>query len=334
MARKTDFVYSTESEPHRTRTKKILKQSPEIRDLIGKNPMTMVAILGLVGSMILVAWLLRDQSWWMIFAAAYLYGAFANHALFVMIHECTHQLVFRNALANRWAAIIANLPHVVPGAISFEKYHIKHHSFQGIHELDADLPNKWEAKLINNYFIGKVLWLFLFPLFQGTRVARLREIKFFDKWLMINILVQVAFNVVVWYFMGWHALGFLFISFWFSIGLHPLGARWVQEHYLTFKSDQETYSYYGPLNTVAFNVGYHNEHHDFPSIPWNKLPQIKKSAPEYYDTLLSHKSWTVLFFRFLFEKEISLYNRIIRKERGKVKLTDKARHDIELETIS
>ncbi|HVS93498.1 MAG TPA: fatty acid desaturase [Mucilaginibacter sp.] len=334
MARKTDFVYSTESEPHRTRTKKILKQSPEIRELIGKNPMTMVAILGLVGSMILGAWLLRDQSWWMIFAAAYLYGAFANHALFVMIHECTHQLVFRNALANRWAAIIANLPHVVPGAISFEKYHIKHHSFQGIHELDADLPNKWEARLINNYFIGKVLWLFLFPLFQGTRVARLREIKFFDKWLMINILVQVAFNVVVWYFMGWHALGFLFISFWFSIGLHPLGARWVQEHYLTFKSDQETYSYYGPLNTVAFNVGYHNEHHDFPSIPWNKLPQIKKSAPEYYDTLLSHKSWTVLFFRFLFEKEISLYNRIIRKERGKVKLTDKARHDIELETIS
>ncbi|MBS1500593.1 MAG: fatty acid desaturase [Bacteroidetes bacterium] len=334
MARKTDFVYSTESEPHRTRTKKILKQSPEIRDLIGKNPMTMVAILGLVGSMILVAWLLRAQSWWIVFAAAYLYGAFANHALFVMIHECTHQLVFRNALANRWAAIVANLPHVVPGAISFEKYHIKHHSFQGIHELDADLPNKWEARLINNYFIGKVLWLFLFPLFQGTRVARLREIRFFDKWLMINILVQVAFNVVVWYFMGWHALGFLFISFWFSIGLHPLGARWVQEHYLTFKSDQETYSYYGPLNTVAFNVGYHNEHHDFPSIPWNKLPQIKKSAPEYYDTLLSHKSWTVLFFRFLFEKEISLYNRIIRKERGKVKLTDKARHDIELEPIS
>jgi len=331
MAFRTDFVHSHESEPHRVRTKKILKQFPQIRGLIGKNPLTMVVIMGLVGSMIGVAWLVRDQSWWIVFAAAYLFGAFVNHALFVMIHECTHQLLFKNALANRWAAIFANLPHIMPGAISFERYHIKHHSFQGIHELDADLPNKWEAKLINNYFIGKVMWLLFFPVFQATRVSRLKEIKFFDKWVLINILVQVAFTAGVWYFTGWHGLGFMFISFWFSIGLHPVGARWVQEHYLTFDSEQETYSYYGVLNTVAFNVGFHNEHHDFPSIPWNRLPKIKKTAPEYYDTLLSHKSWTVLFFRFLFEREISLFNRIVRKERGRVALTDVSKPDVELE---
>ena len=149
------------------------------------------------------------------------------------------------------------------------------------------LPNKWEAKLINNSFLGKTLWLLFFPLFQGTRVSRLKEIDFFDGWVFINIIVQIVFTAAVWYFFGWHAVAFLFISFWFSIGLHPVGARWVQEHYLTHNSEQETYSYYGKLNFVAFNVGFHNEHHDFPSIPWNRLPQIKKTAPEYYDTLLS-----------------------------------------------
>ena len=122
----------------------------------------------------------------------------------------------------------------------------------------------------------------------------------------------------------------MFISFWFSIGLHPVGARWIQEHYLTFESEQETYSYYGALNTVAFNVGYHNEHHDFPSIPWNRLPELKKAAPEYYDTLLFHGSWFKLFFRFLFEREISLFNRILRKERGKVALTDVSKPDTEM----
>ena len=87
MALKTDFVYSTESEPHRVRTKKILKQFPQIRNLIGKNPLTILVIIGLVGSMIGVSWLVRDQSWWVVFAAAYLCGAFVNHALFLMIHE-------------------------------------------------------------------------------------------------------------------------------------------------------------------------------------------------------------------------------------------------------
>ncbi len=330
MTRRSDFVYSEASEPHRIRTKQMLKEFPHLRDLIGKNPYTMLVILGLVGSMIGLAWLLRDQSWWLIFAAAYLYGAFANHALFVMIHECVHNLLFKSRTANRVAGFVANLPHVMPGYASFEKYHIKHHSFQGIHELDADLPNKWEAKLINNYFFGKVLWLFFFPVFQGTRVSRMREIDLFDGMLITNIIIQVVFNVAIWYFMGWHSLGFLFISFWFSIGLHPLGARWVQEHYLTHDVDQETYSYYGPLNTVAFNVGFHNEHHDFPSIPWNRLPQLKKSAPEYYETLYYHKSWTKLFFRFLFDKEISLFHRILRKERGKVALTDVSKPDEEL----
>ena len=74
-------------------------------------------------------------------------------------------------------------------------------------------------------------------------------------------------------------------SLFFSVGLHILGARWIQEHYL-LHPPQETYSYYGPLNLVAFNVGYHNEHHDCPSIPWNKLPTIRKIAPEFYENLL------------------------------------------------
>ena len=122
----------------------------------------------------------------------------------------------------------------------------------------------------------------------------------------------------------------MLISFFFSVGLHPLGARWVQEHYLTLDENQETYSYYGPLNTVAFNVGYHNEHHDFPSVPWNKLPQLKKEAPAFYDNLLAHRSWTKLFFRFLFDKKISLYSRTVRNERGKVKLTDESKPDLEM----
>lgn len=330
MIKKTDFVYSEESEPHRIRTKKILKQFPELRNLIGKNPITIFAIIGLVAFQVVLAWFVRDQSWWWVFGAAYLLGAFADHALFVMIHECTHKLLFKKPNANRWASMFANLPQIFPSAISFEKYHIKHHAFQGIHELDADLPNRWEAKLINNSVFGKALWLLFFPVFQITRVSRLKEIAPVDGWIITNFAIQIAFTTAIWYFMGFHAVAFLFLSFMFSVGLHPLGGRWIQEHYLSISEEQETYSYYGPLNTVAFNVGFHNEHHDFPSIPWNKLPQIRKTAPEYYDTLHYHTSWTKLFFKFLFDREISLFSRIVRKDRGRVALTDVSKPDTDL----
>jgi sphingolipid delta-4 desaturase len=121
---------------------------------------------------------------------------------------------------------------------------------------------------------------------------------------------------------GPQAFLFLLLSFFFSVGLHPLGARWIQEHYLTLDEKQETYSYYGPLNIVAFNVGFHNEHHDFPSVPWNKLPEIKSKAPEYYNPLKYHRSWTALFFRFLFDNKITLHSRMVRKDKVRTPVTD------------
>jgi len=326
---KTDFVYSEEREPHRIRTKQILKQHPEMRKLIGKNPYTIFAIVGLVVMQVVLAWLLAAQPWWLILACAYLLGAFADHALFVMIHECAHALLFKSRSVNRLAGILANLPLIFPSSVSFERYHIKHHSFQGVHELDADLPNRWEARLINNYFIGKIIWLLFYPFFQVFRVSRLKEIKPFDKWIALNFAMEVIFIAGIWIAFGPKAILYLLLSFFFSVGLHPLGARWIQEHYLTH-GEQETYSYYGVLNSVAFNVGFHNEHHDFPSIPWNKLPRIRKTAPGFYDTLFYHTSWTKLFFRFLFDREISLYSRIVRKERGKVALTDQSVPDADL----
>jgi sphingolipid delta-4 desaturase len=327
--KKNEFIFLQEPEPHRIRTKQILKTNPQVRDLIGKNPRSFIVIFTLVICQVVAAWLLKSQSIWLVLAVAYLFGAFADHALFVMIHECAHKLIFKSKNVNILAGIFANLPLVFPSSVSFARYHLKHHSFQGIHELDGDLPNKWEAKLINNYFIGKAVWLLFYPFFQLFRLSRLKEIKPLDKWMVLNFFAQVIFVTLICIFFGYTSLIYLACSFFFSVGLHPLGGRWIQEHYVVHEK-QETYSYYGPLNKVAFNVGYHNEHHDFPSVPWNKLPQIKSSAASYYDSLESHTSWTKLFLRFLFDREISLFNRITRKNRGKVALTDDCKPDVAL----
>ena len=321
MEKRTSFSWSEQCEPHKLRTNTLIKEHPEIRNLIGRNPYTLLVILLCVSIQLALSYWLKDKSWWLLFGAAYLIGAFCCHTLFVCIHECAHNLVFKKHYLNKIAAIVANLPMVLPSAISFQKYHIKHHSFQGVEELDGDMPYHWEARLINNSSIGKALWLLFYPLFQMLRPARLKEISLWDTWTIVNIVVEVAFIGALFYLLGIKALVFLLASFFFSVGLHPLGARWVQEHYLTH-GEQETKSYYGPLNVVNLNVGYHNEHHDFPSVPWNKLPQLKAIGGNHYTSLHHHTSYTGLLFKFLFDKKMSVYSRVARANRGKTKLND------------
>ncbi|KAG9073632.1 hypothetical protein FS749_014845 [Ceratobasidium sp. UAMH 11750] len=72
-------------------------------------------------------------------------------------------------------------------------------------------------------------------------------------------------------------------------------------------------------------VGYHNEHHDFPSIPWTRLPALHALAPEFCDTLPSHPSWPMLTYRFIFDEEVGLYSRVKHqlKEAGSKKVETK-----------
>lgn len=323
------FTWSDLPEPHRARTRAMLRRHPELRSLIGRNPWTAALIAGAVLAQCALAWGVRGGPWWVVVVVAWFVGAFLDHALFVMVHECSHGLVFKRRAANTIAAIVANLPQFFPSAVSFRHYHIKHHSFQGVPELDADLPSGWEARLVRHYALTKALWLLFFPVFQIARVVRLREIQLLDPWVALNWVVQIGFNVAVWFVAGPKALAYFGLSLAFSVGLHPLGARWVQEHFLTYDS-QETTSYYGPLNTVAMNVGYHNEHHDLPSVPWNRLPAVRQGAPEFYDGLFAHRSWGRLLLRFLFDPSLSLYSRVIRSNRGAVPLSDESRPDAEL----
>ena len=82
------------------------------------------------------------------------------------------------------------------------------------------------------------------------------------------------------------------------MGLHPMAGHFIAEHY-TFNRGQETYSYYGILNWFSFNVGYHNEHHDFPFIAGANLPRLRLIAPEFYDGLPYHSSWTDVVLQYI-----------------------------------
>ncbi|MBL7789755.1 MAG: fatty acid desaturase [Chitinophagales bacterium] len=317
---KKEFYYTDRNQPHPARAKAMLQSFPQIKSLFGAEPKTMIIILQIVISQTIMAIFLGMaglEYWWLSAIAAYCFGAFFNHASFVIIHETSHNAVFNKKILNRFAACIVDLINVFPSAEGFRVYHIRHHAHQGDYEFDADLPYKHEAKTIGNNPIFKMIWLLFFPVVQGLRPFRLKNIKMWNPWVVLNVITTFGFAWLLGYVFGWNGILYLFLSFAFSIGLHPLGARWIQEHYTPEGNPQESFNYEGPLNLVSLNVGLHNEHHDFPSIPWNKLPELRKIAPDYYLKLDHHTSWVKLFFNFIFNPKYDLFSRIVRNKEGR-----------------
>lgn len=313
-----DFFHSTAAEPHRGRTQAILRAHPEVRTLFGRNPWTGAVLLGLVlGQTAIAGWLgaLGLGHWWLAALVAYAVGACANHCLYVVTHEACHNLIFRSRWLNRLAGLAADLPNLFPGAMGFSVYHLKHHAHQGEYEIDGDLPSRWEARLVGNRWYAKALWLACMPIVLMLRPGRIGVGPMLNGWWLANVVTVVAYDVAVWVWLGPNALLYLLGSFFFSIGLHPLGARWIQEHY-TCDPAQETMSYYGPANWLTMNVGYHNEHHDFPSIPWNRLPRLRALAPEFYDSLRSERSYWRLLVEFIFSPRYTLFSRVERPGRA------------------
>lgn len=312
---RTDFEWVYTEEPHASRRKIILEKYPQIKKLFGYDPMFKWTVTGMVFLQFASFFIVKDLSYPMLFLLAYCFGGVINHSLMLAIHEIAHNLAFGHSrpMANKLFGFFANLPIAIPISISFKKYHLEHHRYQGDERLDTDLPTLLEAKLFCTTF-GKFCWICLQPFFYAFRplITYPKEPTLLE---YINLVIQLIFDVLVWYFFGGKVLVYLLSGSLMAMGLHPVAGHFISEHYM-YKKGFETYSYYGPLNAITFNVGYHNEHHDFPAVPGSRLPEVKRIAAEFYDDLPQHNSWVSVLYDFVMDPEIGPYARIKRKHRG------------------
>lgn len=306
----SEFEFRNDVNPHPARSREMIKKYPQIRTLMGHYPISFIYLSALTVIQLGIAYLLREQSWPLIILSAYLLGALLNHALFVFVHEASHNLIFSGNTANILAGILSNVAQGAPTSYSFRIFHLIHHANMSELNVDADLPFKIEAQIVSNSWWRKTLWFIFFGLVEGLRPLNIKK-RPFSLWIVTNFVIIFATDYLIYTTLGPKALAYLLLSTLFSVGLHPVGARWIQEHYI-YKKDQFTYSYYGILNKLQFNIGLHNEHHDFFRIAWNKLPALKKMAPEYYENLYYHTSWTRLLFDFIFNPQRNLFARYVK----------------------
>ncbi|KIK92760.1 hypothetical protein PAXRUDRAFT_829666 [Paxillus rubicundulus Ve08.2h10] len=312
----TDFLWLMTEEPHRSRRMAILKAHPEVTKLMGHEPLTKYVVLGVVSLQLFIAIQLRHShplSFWFLFLA-YAVGGTANHNLFLAIHEITHNLAFKGVNINKALAVFANIPIGIPYSAAFKKYHIEHHKHLGEDGIDTDLPTNLELLCLNNV-LGKTFFATFQIFFYALRPSFVRT-QTPTRWHLINLVVQLVFDYILVRTFGIRPLLYLLFSSFFAGSLHPCAGHFIAEHYVWDGLNQETYSYYGPLNVLAYNVGYHNEHHDFPSIPWTRLPALRTLAPEFYDTIPSHPSWLMVIVNFIRDPEVGMFARVKRAGKG------------------
>jgi sphingolipid delta-4 desaturase len=310
MTQPKDFAWSDSDEPHATRRRAILAKYPEIRSLFTKEPRTaLFVVLILIAQLFVAKWAQTASLGW-ILVVAYVFGGTVNHTLQLAVHELSHNLCWESLIANKLTAILANFPTGVPSAIVFQKYHMEHHQFQGVDGVDTDIPTTQEVSIFTNSLL-KLFWLVLQPFFYAFRPLMVKP-KQPGFWEGVNGLSVLAFDVAVYCTIGGWGLFYLITGSLLGLGLHPAAGHFVAEHY-TLTPGQETYSYYGPCNFVNFNVGYHNEHHDFPKVPWSNLPKVSKMAPEFYSSLPSYTSYIYVLYRYVIDPNVGPFSRIKRK---------------------
>jgi sphingolipid delta-4 desaturase len=146
----------------------------------------------------------------------------------------------------------------------------------------------------------------------------------------LNVATQLAFDAAILRYAGGHAMLYFLLSSFLAGSLHPLAGHFIAEHYVyetvapAAKNPEnkipvpETFSYYGPLNWLTYNVGLHNEHHDFPAVPWTRLPQVKSIAADFYDDLPRHESWVMAIWNFIFDKNVGIKCRVKRESGGRI----------------
>lgn len=306
-----DFEWSYTDEPHATRRKDIQKKYPQVKKLFGIDTMLAPKVLFLVALQVCMAKVASTiDSFALLFFLTYTVGGTLNHSLTLGMHEISHNLAFKRLVYNRVLGVVCNMPLGIPSFVSFKRYHMDHHKYQGEDGVDSDIPSAFEVRFFTNAF-SKLIWVILQPFWYALRpVFTVPKVPGIGE--ALNLTAQLSFDAAIVYFFGWKALVYLVAGTLLGMGLHPMAGHFIAEHY-NFIKGVETYSYYGPLNVFSFNVGYHNEHHDFPFVPGSRLPLVRALAPEFYDNLPHHTSWVKVIFNYITDPSIGPHSRVKRK---------------------
>jgi len=276
---------------HQQRRQAILEEFPQIQKLVGHDSRTQYFAYVLILVQASIAFFVSESFFFAILLGVII-SPYIDFAALSLIHELSHSLVFAAPRYNRLLGIVTNIILVAPVSEAFRQHHSMHHKHLGDIEKDVDVPGKKEIQVVGNSALLKMLWLTLSVFVLPIRSVAKVPLKW-DRYMVLNWIVCIIFTFSTIY-LSVPAFVYLLLGVALSQSSHPANARQVQRHiklYSKGKNESDpnlplhkrglnTFSYYGGLNFMTLNVGFHVEHHDFGNIAWTRLPTLRKIAGE------------------------------------------------------
>jgi len=306
---------------HQKRKLTIQKEFPEILKLTGPDNRTQFFAYALFLTQVLFGYVVRD-SWIGAITLGVTISPYMAFAVLTLIHEVSHSLVFAYLPFNRLLGIFCNMVFLAPVSEVFRQHHNIHHTHLGDVKKDVDVPGERETRAVGNSSLLKTLWLIFSVFVLPVRSMAKLPVRW-SGMMVLNWVACLSFSSTL-FILSKPAFVYMLLGMILSQSMHPANARQVQRHINLYSKKEEngaggedvpvherklnTFSYYGGLNLLTLNVGFHVEHHDFGNIAWSRLPEVRRIAGEkwYPSKGAYHSRGFAEIFAFILNPKITL----------------------------
>ena len=334
-------LVSAQARRHREMHRKVTKFHPEVLSLTGPEYRTAFALPVLLAIHWSVAYTVSDTNLLVVFIAAFFLGQLIIHAAGALVHETAHKLIFRERIPKLLFDL--HLEFILGSfgkQLTYQHEHVSsHHAYTGIYDRDyehedicgymarrnykATHPHRQKivtllTLLIHLLPFGLIIADEIFPRFyryvsgrevndkqrhiNATQPSTLDRNLFIGVSILANILLFTLFGFLGWLYHNW-ALS-IFLG---KCGVTNLGQSLSEHEGDNVKNPTKSTYWWG--NYILFNTGYHNEHHTFPNVSWNRLPELKRIAPDVF-----HSESKKSYFRLWWEHVINDFSASRRNE--------------------
>ena len=187
---------------------------------------------------------------------------FLHTGIFIIIHDSIHGVVSNNQKLNNLMGYVAAFLYAILPYQTLAKNHRIHHRYPAT-DRDPDFYHEpgnfwlWYGSFMKDYQKGKQFWI----LFWGMTVIF---------WILIFLNISIP-NIFLFWVIPIIISSLQLFTFGIYLPHRPQSQGYSDRH----RTRSSNYSVWLSFIT-CYHFGYHWEHHQYPNLPWYKLPLVHK----------------------------------------------------------